>query len=105
MAQGKGLKGKSTIIKSKSSTAAAAAKKGKTHGSASGAPLRKGRVVKATKKAGLAKHNKLQKKLVAGMTASLEQTMAVKAGAVGKLTIMKDAQEKGKAVPVKRRKY
>ncbi|KAJ2551355.1 hypothetical protein EV175_003720, partial [Coemansia sp. RSA 1933] len=61
------------------------------------APMRKGRVVKATKKQALVKNNKLQRKLVAGMTASLEQAMSVKAGAVGKLTIMKEAENKGKA--------
>ncbi|KAI9500845.1 hypothetical protein BX070DRAFT_255063 [Coemansia spiralis] len=66
---------------------------------------RKGRVVKTTKKQTLVKHQKLQKKLVAGMTTSLEQAMSVKAGAVGKLTIMKDAQNKGKLQPVKKRKY
>ncbi|KAI9504840.1 hypothetical protein BX070DRAFT_262049 [Coemansia spiralis] len=66
---------------------------------------RKGRVVKTAKKQTLVKHQKLQKKLVAGMTTSLEQAMSVKAGAVGKLTIMKDAQNKGKSQPVKKRKY
>ncbi|KAJ2719233.1 hypothetical protein GGI07_005342 [Coemansia sp. Benny D115] len=102
MAQGKGLKSKATIIKSKGP-----AKKGgsKTQAGSSSGPLRKGRVVKAAKNAKIAKHDKLQKKLVAGMTASLEQAMAVKAGAVGKLTIMKEAQNKGKLVEVKRRKY
>ncbi|KAJ2698114.1 hypothetical protein FB645_005733 [Coemansia sp. IMI 203386] len=99
MAQGKALKGK-VVIKPRS---AGAVKKSKA--AASNAPHRKGRVVKTAKNAKLVKHDKLQKKLVAGMTASLEQAMAVKAGAVGKLTIMKDAQEKGKTVKVKRRKY
>ncbi|KAJ1643762.1 hypothetical protein J3B02_003630 [Coemansia erecta] len=98
MAQGKGLKGK-VLIKPRNPSA--------TNKNAKSATVqqRKGRVVKATKNAKLVKHDKLQKKLVAGMTASLEQAMAVKAGAVGKLTIMKEAQEKGKTVKVKRRKY
>ncbi|KAI8319162.1 hypothetical protein GQ54DRAFT_48864 [Martensiomyces pterosporus] len=104
MAQGKVLKKKLTVTAKpkggKKSTGG-----GKSHGSGSGAPLRKGRVVKTAKKHDLAKHNKLQKKLVANMTASLEQAMSVKAGAVGKLTIMKEAQNKGKNVEVKRRKY
>ncbi|KAJ2407457.1 hypothetical protein GGF41_006782, partial [Coemansia sp. RSA 2531] len=95
MAQGKNLKKKLTITP-KTKGSGSSSSSSKSHGSSIGAPLRKGRVVKTTKKTDVAKHNKLQKKLAANMTASLEQAMAVKAGAVGKLTIMKDAQAKGK---------
>ncbi|KAI7822742.1 hypothetical protein BX661DRAFT_57975 [Kickxella alabastrina] len=102
MAQGKGLKSKATIIKPKGTAKRAGTT---TAGKSQSNAMRKGRVVKATKKVDLSKHNKLQKKLVAGMTASLEQAMSVKAGAIGKLTIMKEAQAKGKTVEIKRRKY
>ncbi|KAJ2772812.1 hypothetical protein IWQ56_000075 [Coemansia nantahalensis] len=94
MAQGKGLK--KTVIASKPKKAAAA-------GAAAGT-MRKGRVVKASKKQGVARQNKLTKKLTASVTSNLEQAMAVKAGAVGKLTILKDAQKKGQTTDVKRRK-
>ncbi|KAJ2807536.1 hypothetical protein FBU31_006502 [Coemansia sp. 'formosensis'] len=104
MAQGKNLK-KKLIIAAKPKGSGGSAAKAKSHGSSVGAPLRKGRVEKTTKKKDVAKHNKLQKKLAANMTASLEQAMAVKAGAVGKLTIMREAQTKGKTVEVKKRKY
>ncbi|KAJ2017641.1 hypothetical protein GGI06_002860 [Coemansia sp. S85] len=106
MAQGKNLKKKLTITpKTKGAGGSSSSSSSKSHGSSLGAPLRKGRVVKTTKKTDVAKHNKLQKKLAANMTASLEQAMAVKAGEVGKLTIMKDAQSKGKSLEVKKRKY
>ncbi|KAJ1824642.1 hypothetical protein LPJ60_000563 [Coemansia sp. RSA 2675] len=105
MAQGKNLKKKLTITPKAKGAGGSSSSSSKSHGSSLGAPLRKGRVVKTTKKTDVAKHNKLQKKLAANMTASLEQAMAVKAGAVGKLTIMKDAQSKGKSLEVKKRKY
>ncbi|KAJ1727179.1 hypothetical protein H4S06_003784 [Coemansia sp. BCRC 34490] len=103
MAQGKPQK--KTIVKP--STKAKTNAKTKAGGKQSAQAMRKGRVVKAAKKQGLVKQHKLQRKLVAGMTASLEQAMSVKAGAVGKLTIMKEAQTKGKAEESskKRRKY
>lgn len=100
MAQGSKLK-KKTIVKSRPS----AAHKKSSATTANSAQMRKGRVVKAAKNKGIVKHNKLQRKLVANVTNSLEQVMAVKAGAVGKLTIMKEAQNKGKTIEVKRRKY
>ncbi|KAJ2709964.1 hypothetical protein H4R19_003984 [Coemansia spiralis] len=95
MAQGKGLK--KTVIASKPKKAGGAA-------GAAVAPLRKGRVVKAAKKQGVVRQNKLTKKLTASVTSNLEQAMAVKAGAVGKLTILKDAQKKGQTIDPKRRK-
>ncbi|KAJ1961568.1 hypothetical protein GGI12_003181 [Dipsacomyces acuminosporus] len=104
MAQGKGLKKSNKVVVKAKTTKSKSTAKG-SHGSSTGAPIRKGRVVKAAKNQDLAKHNKMKKKLTANMTKSLEQAMAVKAGAVGKLTIMKDAQNKGKNVEVKRRKY
>ncbi|KAJ1839284.1 hypothetical protein LPJ70_005119, partial [Coemansia sp. RSA 2708] len=81
MVQGAGLK-KKTVIKAKPKGNAGV--------------MRKGRVVKASKKHNTAKQHQLTKKLTASVTTSLEQSMAAKAGAVGKLTIMKDAQNKGK---------
>ncbi|KAJ2778279.1 hypothetical protein H4R18_004699 [Coemansia javaensis] len=78
------------------------AAKGKSKGPQT---LKKGRVAKAAKKQSLAQHSKLQKKLTANVTASLEQAMAAKAGAVGKLTILREAQSKGQSKETKRRKY
>ncbi|KAJ1746204.1 hypothetical protein LPJ62_007042 [Coemansia sp. RSA 2167] len=101
MAQGAGLKKKSVIV-SKSKTSPAGSK-GRVKGSAN--TMKKGKLLKVSKKTMAVKHTQLQKKLAANLTASLEQAMAVKAGAVGKLTIMKDAQNKGKSMEVKRRKY
>ncbi|KAJ2669231.1 hypothetical protein IWW42_004697 [Coemansia sp. RSA 1085] len=92
MAQGAGLK-KKTVIKSPS---ASSSKKG---------TMKRGRVAKAAKKQSTIKQEKLRKKLSAGITNTLEQAMAAKAGAVGKLTIMKDAQKKGKSMEMKKRKY
>ncbi|KAJ1727524.1 hypothetical protein LPJ61_004523 [Coemansia biformis] len=101
MAQGKGLK-KKAVITAKGGGSGKAKAKGAI---SSAAPLRKGRVVKASKKHGIVRQNKLTKRLTASVTANLEQAMAVKAGAVGKLTILKDAQKKGQTTEVKRRKY
>ncbi|KAJ2325528.1 hypothetical protein GGF44_001706, partial [Coemansia sp. RSA 1694] len=102
---GKNLKKKLTITPKVRGSSSSGGSSSKSHGSSLGAPLRKGRVLKTTKKKDVAKHDKLQKKLAANMTVSLEQAMAVKAGAVGKLTIMKGAQSKGKSVEIKKRKY
>ncbi|KAJ1951270.1 hypothetical protein EC988_004092 [Linderina pennispora] len=98
MAQGLGKK--KLVVKAKKTS-----KPAKQHESKSAAPIRKGRVVKAPKQVALQKHAKVKKKLVANMTASLEQAMSVKAGALGKLTIMKEAQDLGKKKEPKRRKY
>ncbi|PIA13513.1 hypothetical protein COEREDRAFT_89527 [Coemansia reversa NRRL 1564] len=102
MAQGSGIK-KKTVIASKSKGNNISKRRG-LNGSTS-VPLRKGRISKAPKKQDAAKHLKLQKKLRAGVTNTLEQAMSVKAGAVGKLTIMKDAQNAGKNMEIKKRKY
>ncbi|ORX65894.1 hypothetical protein DL89DRAFT_270459 [Linderina pennispora] len=85
MAQGLGKK--KLVVKAKKTS-----KPAKQHESKSAAPIRKGRVA-------------LQKHAKANMTASLEQAMSVKAGALGKLTIMKEAQDLGKKKEPKRRKY
>ncbi|KAJ2664279.1 hypothetical protein IW148_002103 [Coemansia sp. RSA 1199] len=101
MVQGAGLK-KKTVITSKSKTSSAGSN-GRVKGASK--TMKKGKMLKVSKKTMAVKHTQLQKKLAANLTASLEQSMAVKAGAVGKLTIMKDAQNKGKSMEVKRRKY
>ncbi|KAJ2156027.1 hypothetical protein GGF46_005459 [Coemansia sp. RSA 552] len=102
MAQGSGLKKGKRVVTSKRGKSSGS---GSSSSSSGAPPLRKGRVVKAAKKQGVVKQVQLQKKLAAKVTTSLEQAMAVKAGAVGKLTIMRDAQKKGKVADVKRRKY
>ncbi|KAJ2358806.1 hypothetical protein IWW50_001726 [Coemansia erecta] len=101
MAQGAGPK-KKTVITAKGKSASAGSKVQRKGASGT---MKKGRMLKVSKKQGALKHTALQKKLSANLTANLEQSMAVKAGAVGKLTIMKDAQNKGKNMEVKRRKY
>ncbi|KAJ1679094.1 hypothetical protein EV182_002741 [Spiromyces aspiralis] len=88
MAQGQKLKKKTTLVSNVSNKP------------------KRGKVAKP-KNPKVSKAHDLKRKLTANMTKSLEQTMAVKASAVGKLTIMKQASIKGKELEKQKkpRKY
>ncbi|CAO3677095.1 unnamed protein product [Umbelopsis vinacea] len=58
---------------------------------------KKGTKVIAPKQKTLVKQKQITKKLSAGINRNIERQMAVKAGAVGKLTIMKKLADEGAA--------
>ncbi|KAJ3015657.1 hypothetical protein HKX48_004446 [Thoreauomyces humboldtii] len=98
MAQGKFIK--TTTAAKSNSTASILAKKhqAKKPGAASnsGPKAREGKYI-APKARNLVTHKNLQKKLSARSIVQTERLMAARAGATGKLTIMKTLGEKAKA--------
>lgn len=86
-----------------------AVKKSKVGASLLKSVQKRGKIA-APKKKALVKQQNLQKKLQGKSIQSIEQIMAAKAGAVGKLTIMKKVGEEGQKVldeqsSKKKRKY